>query len=191
MPKATWGAGDNPLTADDIEGAERAETRTRYSGELPPAGTYRFLIQSIKKDISAKKKDGSGGNDKFVILATIDGTWRRNHKQYDGAPVFQHLAFTVANAKNVANFLDAIGAKSKDPYISILDDRGYVTKLGSVGDPAGLMVFCNVKHNTPTPEYPNKRLEVDYAGWMYCDDDSAGDDEAAGSSTDDGEEPPF
>lgn len=192
MPKATWGAGDNPLTAEDIDGAERAETRTRYSGELPPAGTYRFLLQSLKKGISNKKPNGGGGNDKFVILATLDGTWRANHKQYDGAPVFQHLAFTQANAQNVANFLDAIGATGKDLAQTLIDERDYVTKLGKVGDPAGLMVFANVRHSVPTPEYPNKRLEIDYAGWMYCDDDSTGgDDSAVVGNDDNGEEPPF
>jgi hypothetical protein len=190
MPKATWGAGENALKPEDIADAERPEVRTRYSGELPPAGTYRFLLQSIKKDVS------EAGNDKFVILATLDGTWRRNHGQYDGAAVFQHLAFTAKNKVNVANFLDAIGAKPEDPFKSLVDERGYVTKLGTVGDPNGLMVFANVRHSETSEKYPNKRLEIDYAGWMFCDDDStvgaSGRVPASGpAAVADGEEPPF
>jgi hypothetical protein len=182
MPKATWGAGNNPLTAEDLAGTAVPEQRTRYSGELPPAGTYRFTIQSLKKGIA------NSGNDKIVILALLDGSWRRNHKQYDGAPVFQHLAFTKANAENVAAFINAIGATAKDPYNSLVDEAGYITKFGSVGDPSGIQVYANVRHSTPTTEFPTKRLEVDYAGWMpVLEDDS---DDAAGSADQD-EEPPF
>lgn len=184
MPKAKWGAGNNPLTQEDLAGTAVPEQRTRYSGELPPAGTYRWTIQSMKKGVA------DSGNDKIVILALLDGSWRRNHKQYEGAPVFQHLAFTKPNAENVAAFINAIGATAQDPYNSIVDENGYITKFGSIGDPAGIQVYANVKHNVPTDKHPNKRLEVDYAGWMpVLDDDETPD--AAGGQAAEGEEPPF
>jgi hypothetical protein len=183
MPKAKWGAGDAPLTAADIDSAEVQETRTRYSGEVPPAGTYRWTIGSMKQDTS------NAGNDKVVIRLELDGTWRKNHKQYDGAPVWQHLALTTKNAPQVRNFLDSIGATSKDLMEgSIVDENGYITKLGRVGDPTGLLVFANVKRRKRTAEYPDVQLEVEYAGYSMADEGSA--DEAAGGDAD-LDEPPF
>ena len=187
MPKAKWGAGDDPLTAADIDGAEVPEQRTRYSGDLPPAGTYRWTIQSLKQGTS------DAGNDKVTVFLTLDGTWKSNHKRYDGAPVWHHLALTKPNAPNVKSFLESIGATSKDLLNnSIVDENDYITKLGSVGDPAGLQVYATVKHSKTTEKYPDPRLEVVYGGYIMIDDDDA---EAAGpddSSDDaDGGEPPF
>lgn len=184
MPKAKWGAGDAPLTAADIDQAEVQETRTRYSGEIPPGGTYRWTIGSMKQDTS------SAGNDKLLIRLELDGTWRKNHKQYDGAPVWHHLGLTTKNASNVRNFLDSIGATSKDLMEqSIVDENGYITKLGRVGDPTGLLVFANVKRRKRTADYPDPQLEVEYSGYSMADGDGSADD-AAGSDAD-GDEPPF
>lgn len=179
MPKAVWGAGDNMLTADDINSAEQAETRKRYSGELPPAGTYRFIIQSLKKG------ESEAGNAKVVVMATLDGTWQPNHKKFDGAPVFQHLALTKANAVQVRNFLDAIGATAEDLLNkSVVDENDRITKLGAtVGDPSGLMVYINVQHSKTSDKYPNKRLEVMYAGYLPVTDDE-GDEDTAGAPDD-------
>lgn len=188
MPKAKWGAGDNPLTADDIDGAEQVENRKRYSGPTPPGGTYRFVIQSLKQGESAS------GNDKVVVFMTLDGEWQPNHKQYDGAPIWHHLALTKANAPQVRNFLDSIGATSSDLLNgALVDENGYITKLGKVGDPAGLMVYANTQRSKPTQQYPDPRLEVMYAGYIPIED---GGDGADGSTdgADDGdsaEEPPF
>lgn len=185
MPKATWGAGDNPLTADDIEGAESPESRPRYSGEVPPGGTYRFTLGRLKKDRS------SNGNDMIRIIAFLDGTWKPNHKQYDGAPLFTQVTLTKANAPNVKNFLEAIGATSKDLMSgTIVDEGGYITKLGRVGDPQGIQVYITVKQSKRTAEYPNPRLETDYAPFIMVDDD--GDDDLGPADDDgDGTEPPF
>lgn len=181
MPKATWGSGDQALSAADIDGADRQEVRKRYSGELPRSGTYRFAIQSIKKDKS------SAGNDKLMITLQLDGSWKPNHKQYDGCPVWDHLPIMPQTKERVANFLDAIGATGKDLMNgTVIDERGYVTKLGSVGDPSGILVYCNVKY-VPAGDYSAK-LETDFNPYSRVDDDEA--DSAAGSD-DDGVEPPF
>lgn len=184
MPKATWGAGDNPLTAEDIEAAEAPETRQRYSGEVPPGGTYRFTLGRLKKDVS------SNGNDMIRIMAFVDGSWKPNHKQYDGAPLFTQVTLTKANAPNVKNFLESIGATSADLMKgTVTDEAGYITKLGRVGDPEGIQVYVTVQQSKPTPEYPNRRLETAYAPFIMVED---GDDDAAGAGTeDDGGEPPF
>lgn len=184
MPKATWGAGDNPLTADDIDGAERVETRARYSGEVPPGGTYRWRLGRLKKVVS------SNGNDMINVMAFLDGTWKPNHKQYDGAPLWDRVVLTNANAKNVANFLDAIGATGADLMKgTIVDEDGFITKLGKVGDPEGILVYITVQRSKPTPEYPNVRLETAFAPYIMVEDDE--DDSAGADSSEGGEEPPF
>lgn len=177
MPKAKWGSGDNPLTAADIDGAEQIETRTRYSGEVPPGGTYRFTIQSMKQDVSTK------GNDKVVVFLVLDGAWKPNHKQYDGAPVWHHLALTNSNKEFVRNFLDSIGATSKDLMENaIVDEAGYITKLGRVGDPSGLQVYVTTQRRKTTREYPDPQLEVTYGGYIPINEDDEA--EAAGDSSD-------
>ncbi len=186
MPKAKWGAGDNPLTAADIDGAEPRETRARYSGEVPPGGTYRFMIGSMKQGTS------SNGNDKVVIRLELDGSWRKNHAQYNGAPVWQHLGLTQANAENVRNFLDAIGASSADLMSnSVVDENGIITKLGRVGDPAGIMVYANVKRKRVTKEYPDPSLEVDYCGYMPVNEEDEAEESERQAALAEGEEPPF
>jgi len=185
MPKAKWGAGEDPLTAADIDGAEVPEQRTRYSGPLPPAGTYRWTVQSLKQG------ESEAGNSKVVVFITLDGEWKDNHKKYDGAPVWHHLALTKPNAPNVKSFLDAIGATSKDLMNgSLVDENGYITKLGDVGDPVGIQVYATVKHSKPTEKYPDPRLEVAFAGYLMVDDEDADTDTDTDTDTD-GEEPPF
>lgn len=190
MPKAKWGAGENMLTAADIEGAEVQENN-RYSGELPRPGTYRFTIRSLKKGVA------NSGNEKVTLFATLDGDWKDNHKKYDGAPVFHHLALSKNNASNVKNFLDSIGATAHDLLeASIIDDNEFITKLGRVGDPVGLQVYITVKHSKPTTEYPDPSLNVAYNGYnlVEAEDDAepAGDVDPDGADADGaGDEPPF
>lgn len=186
MPKAKWGAGDNALTMEDLNNAEIPEGRTRYSGEIPPAGTYRFTLATMKKDKS------QAGNDKLHMRFMLDGEWRRNHKQYDGAPVFNDLALTKGNAPQVAQFLASIGATNADLMTGcIVDENGYVTKLGRVGDPAGIQVYLNCERSKTTPEYPNPRLQVAYGGYILIEDD--GDEAPADADADAAgdDEPPF
>lgn len=191
MPKAKWGAGENMLTADDINSAEVSESRQRYSGPLPPAGTYRFTLQSLKQGTS------NAGNAKVQVFATLDGEWKPNHAKFDGAPVFHHLALSKANASNVRNFLDSIGADAADLLErSIVDDNGYITKLGRVGDPKGLQVYITVQHSKPTDQYPDPSLNVAYNGYIMVEDDDTdaapeGDDQDGAGSDDGAEEPPF
>lgn len=183
MPKAKWGAGDKPLTAEDINGAERRETEKRYSGPLPPAGTYRFIIHSMKQ------AESNAGNDKVVVAARLDGEWMPNHKIYDGKMIWDHLPIMESTKERVANFLDAIGATGEDLLEdAIVDENGYITKLGALGDPAGLMVYINVVRKKTTKEYPDPDIQVGFNGYIAVDEDGA-----AGPSGDDDDDaaPPF
>jgi hypothetical protein len=181
MPKAKWGAGDAPLTADAIDGAERQETQKRYSGPMPRAGTYRFVIKSLKQGVS------NTGNDKVMVTAILDGTWMENHKEYDGCPIWDHLPIMDSTKERVANFLDAIGATGDDLMNkALVDELGYITKLGAVGDPAGIIVYINVERSKPTKEYPDVSLKVGFNGYIPVDDDESG-----AAATADGDEPPF
>jgi hypothetical protein len=184
MPKAKWGAGDKPLSASDIDGAERQETQKRYSGPMPPAGTYRFIIRSLKQG------ESSTGNDKVTVMAILDGSWMPNHKTYDGCPVWDHLPIMASTKERVANFLDAIGATGADLMEkAIVDENGYITKLGSVGDPSGLMVYINLQRSKPTKQYPDPSLQVGFNGYIAVDDDASGP--LPGEGDEDGVEPPF
>lgn len=167
MAKAKWGAGDQPLTADDINNAERQETRKRYSGELPTPGTYRFEIQSLKQ------AESGAGNDKVVVMATLDGSWQPNHKKYDGCPIWDHLPIMSSTKERVANFLDAIGATGEDLMEkALVDENGIITKLGAIGDPKGVLVYINVQRKKPTKEYPDPAIQVGFNGYIAVDEDN-------------------
>lgn len=181
MPKAKWGAGETALTKDAIDGAERQETQKRYSGPQPPSGTYRFVIKSLKQDKSA------AGNDKVIVTSILDGTWMPNHKTYDGFPMWDHLPIMESTAGRVANFLDAIGATGADLMEkALVDEQGYITKLGDVGDPAGIVVYITIARGKPTKQYPEPSMNVAFNGYIMVDDEEGG-----ATETQPGEEPPF
>lgn len=179
MPKAKWGAGDKELTAADIDGAERTETKKRYSGPLPPSGTYRFVIQSLRK------AESNNGNPMVVAYFNLDGSWMENHATYDGAFLADRITVIDSTKEKLANFLDAIGATGSDLLDDcLIDEKGVITKLGQLGDPAGILVYINVKHSKRTKEYPDSKLEVDFNGYIAVDEDNADPVGATG-------EPPF
>lgn len=167
MPKAKWGAGDKALTAGDIDGAERQESRPRYSGPmLIPSGTYRWTIQYIKQAESAK------GNPMAEVMLTLDGAWRKNHAEYDGFPLWDRIPIMTSTVGRVANFMDAIGGTGRDLIDgSIMDENKRITKLGSVGDPKGLMVYCTIQRNKPTKEYPDPKMEPGFDPYIIVEGD--------------------
>jgi len=185
MPKATWGAGDKALTAADIDGAERSEARIRYSGpNIIPSGTYRWVVQYLKKTESSK------GNPMIEAMLTLDGTWKRNHAEYEGFPMWDRITVIESTKEKLANFLDGIGATGKDLLQgTIVDEDGRITKLGSVGDPAGIMVFCTIEKEKPTKEYPEPRMRPGFNAYIPVNEveDETGTAPDAGSQ----EEPPF
>lgn len=184
MPKAKWGSGDNSLTAEDIDGADRAEVTARYSGEIPPSGMYRFTIERIKQDKS------QAGNDMLNVRLSLDGSWKPNHKQYDGCPLWDRIPLMPSTKQRVANFMDAVGGTGKDIFNAIVDEDKYITKFGSLGDPAGILVFVNVKHVAADGTYQAK-LETHFASYLPVLEGEDGP--APGPVADDngGEEPPF
>lgn len=185
MPKAKWGTGDEALTAADIDGAKSSEF-TPYAGPLPPAGLYKFVVKQMKQGTSGT------GNPKLVTIMELAGDWKPTHEKYDGCPLFDHMPVMKSTAFRVKAFCEAFGMTSKEFYGGILtDEDGKVTKLGSLGDPAGLEVFVNVKPNPPTEKYPNPNLGLNGTGYLPVDDDAVEDaDEATGDDAAD-DEPPF
>jgi hypothetical protein len=182
MPKATWGSGDQALTAADIDGAERPEVTARYSGPLPPTGMYLFTIQRIRKVKSQNE------NPMMNVRLALDGSWRSNHKQFDGCPLWDRIPVMDSTKQRVANFLDAIGGTGKDLMTgTIVDEEGYITKLGAVGDPEGIQVLVNVKYVAADGQYGAK-LETFFASYLPYDGESADPVEAGAA---DGVEPPF
>jgi hypothetical protein len=191
MPKAKWGTGDDALSAADIDGAERKEGFARYEGETPPPGIYRFVLKSLLK------AESGNGNPKIRIISELDGSWKPKHKQYDGFALFDHLPIMKSTAGRVANFLDAIGATGKDLSLgTVVDEDGYITKLGSVGDPAGLLVYINCSKKPASNGYA-EGLQVGFNGYLPVDEadeaDEApeADEDGADESGEDGDEPPF
>lgn len=181
MAKAKWANSD--LTADDIDNVEESEEFIPYSGEVPPRGLYRFKLRWIRTDVS------SNGNDMFFLLAVLDGSWKPNHKQFDGYPMFDHIALTKASAPRMRAFVDALGVSSKDVINSTVtqkDDRGneVVQKIGrqKIAD-QDLLLYINTQRED-SKEYGEK-LRPTFRGYQPAgemDDDSGDDADDAGDS---------
>lgn len=185
MPKATWG----DFSSDDIDSAETREGFAPYAGAYPRSGLFRFTIKAMKQGESQK------GNPKMLIVAEIDGSWKPEHKKYDGCPLFDHMPVTKQTAFRVKAFCEAVGLPSKEFQNKIItDDDGKVTKLGSLGDPAGLQVYVNITQRPKTEEYPDPQLSLVGTGYLPIDDedeDEDDEDEVLEDPDDDDDEPPF
>jgi hypothetical protein len=185
LPKATWG-GD--LTAADIDGAERNTGFTPYAGPLPPAGVYRFAIKQMKKG------ESGSGNPKLLTIAELDGSWKPEHKKYDGAPLFDHMPVMKQTAFRIAALTDALGISASE-FLSkmVVDEDGKVTKLGSLGDPNGLLIYINVKRRPAENGYA-EQLQLSGTGYIPAPEsgDEGDEDQTDGDEGDEGdEEPPF
>lgn len=181
-PKATWG----DFSSSDIDNAETREGFTPYSGPLPRAGLYRFTCKFMKKGKSQT------GNHKMQMLWELDGSWKPEHKKFDGAPLWDNMPVMKSTAFRVRAFCEAIGLTSKEFQTRIItDDDGKVTKLGSLGDPAGLQVYVNVSRRPASEEY-EEQLQLNGTGYLPIDEDPDEDnDDVDDDADEDGDEPPF
>lgn len=188
MPKATWGTGDEALTAADIDGAESREGFAPYAGPLPPAGVYRFILKF------AKKGESGSGNPKLQILLELDGSWKEQHAKFDKCPLWDNMPVMKSTAWRVAAFNEAIGATSADfAKGMVVDEDGKVTKIGKVGDPSGLYVYVSVKQRAASGGY-DASLQLNGAGYLPApeDGDDADDQDGSDDADDNGDdEPPF
>lgn len=180
MPKVKWGGDISP---EDID---KAENRGGYAGDVPPAGTYRFKLRS------AKQGESGEGNPKLACLLILDGSWKKEHKQYDGCPLWDHMPVTKKTAFRVKAFCDALNISSSDFYNkTVVDDEGVVQKIGklTIADEDRLVVV-SVKQEK-NEEY-GARLVLGRSGYLpfeeESDDDDSDDDD---DDDDDGEGEPF
>lgn len=186
MPKVKWG-GDL-----DQEAIENAEGRSGdYTGDLPPAGVYRFKLRSSKKDQSKE------GNPKLFNVLILDGSYKPEHKKYDGCPLFEHLPVGKKTAFRVRAFCDALNIPASD-FMSrmVVDDDGYVQKIGKlkVAD-EDLLVLVKVVVEK-NDEYGDRLGFGKSGGYLPFKDDEDDDEDSSDSNDDsnddaDDEDPPF
>lgn len=184
MPKVKWG-GD--LTADAINEAENRGGGD-YEGKIPPRGVYRFKLRFSKKD---KSKEN---NPKLVSLLVLDGSWKKEHKQYDGCPVWDHMPVTGKTAFRVRAYCDALNIPADDFMGKmVIDDEGNVQKIGKlqIAD-KDLLVYATAKPDK-NEEYGERLQLVGFQPFRDEDaDDSGDDDDDDDDDTDgDGEGDPF
>lgn len=124
MVKAKWSATD--VTADDIDNVEEDEFQP-YDGPTPPAGVYRFILRYSRKRVSSK------GNDMIENLLILDGSFKPEHKEYDGCPVWDYITIKKSTAARVRSFIDALGVSSSD-FLNrtVVDEEDRILKIGSV-----------------------------------------------------------
>lgn len=180
MPKVKWG-GD--LTADAINEAEN-RGGGEYEGKIPPRGVYRFKLRFSRKD-----KAKESGNPKLVTLLVLDGSWKKDHKEFDGCPVWDHMPVSGKTAFRVRAYCDALNVTAEDFMGKmVIDDEGNVQKIGklTVAD-KDLLVYATVKPDK-NPEYGERLQLVGYLPFRDEDDEDADTDDADGDDTDDDDE---
>lgn len=186
MPKVKWG-GD--LTPDDVDSAE-SRRGDDYAGDVPPSGIYRFKLRWSKKGKSEQN------NPKLTSLLVLDGSWKPEHKKYDGCPFWDHMPVTKKTAFRVRQYCDALNITSADFMGKmVIDDEGNVQKIGKlkIAD-EDLLVYLKVTREDNDDYGP--RLVFGKSGSYLPfkeDDDEAdeADDAEDGDDEDSEEEPPF
>lgn len=162
MPKIKWEAADDDqiLTADDIDSAE--DSYEAYAGDIPPGGVYRF------KWGRAKYTEFGTGNQGFNIRLSLDGSWKPDHKEYDGCQLWDRVVMTKAAAGFVKSFAAALGVTSSDLISKVVvDEEGYVTKIGSKTIDEDIRLYVLVKRGSYNDE---PRLEKSGTGYQIVEE---------------------
>jgi hypothetical protein len=133
MPKIKYGDG---ITAEMIDDAPETGG-SRYEGDLPPAGTYPWVLQSITFG------PNSNGNDMHSMRWAIDGA-TGDKAQYNGAPWWDNIVVVKQNLWKVKQFCRAVGISTADFMAGVTDEAGNVLKFGSTKT-EGLRLKANVK----------------------------------------------
>lgn len=169
MPKAVWSNSD--LSADAINSAE--ERDGGYTGPLPTRGVYRFKLQKMEPGIS-----GSGG-DKLVIFLTLDGTWKPEHKKYNGCPLWDHMPLGASSAFRPKALCAALGVTAADFLNNtIVNDDGIVTKIGKKPIKKDMLVYVSIKAKNDEGYDPGIQLN----GGGYLPEPDSADDEGDGDA---------
>lgn len=164
MPKATWGSGDQALTAADIDGVDTSQQFKPYAGEVPPSGLYRFVVRRLRKGESGQ------GNPKLTITCLLDGTWKPRHQQYEGAPLVDHMPMMKSTAFRARAFTDALGVSSADLIDRmVVDEQGRVEKIGKLKLTGDELVYINVRRE-PGDSQNGPRIVLNGTGYLPVDD---------------------
>lgn len=164
MPKAKWSNTD--LTANDVESAEAREGT--YAGPLPPKGVYRFKLRYIKQEKS------KAGNDMLLVFGTIDPTWKPEHKQYKGCPLFDRIVLTKDWASKLKAACAAFGVTANDFFNkSVVDDDDFITKIGVKAIKEDMPYYVNVKIERSEDYDP--KLTTNGDGYLAAPDEADGD----------------
>lgn len=172
MPKVTWGS---ELDADAIENAEQRE---QYAGEIPPSGIYRMKIRFMQKTLSSNK------NPLLKVLLVLDGSFKPEHKKYDGCPVWEQIPIMPSTAFRIRELCDALNVTAKEFMDkTVADDEGYITKIGKlrIADEDRQVMYKAARDDDP--EY-GLRLARPKKGAGFLpfkeDDDEDGDEDGSG-----------
>lgn len=165
MPKVKWG-GEDVATATDIDEAESGFTP--YAGDIPASGVYRFRLAR------AKHITFGTGNQGLKVLLTLDGSWKPEHRKFDGCPCWVNVVNTKSAASFVKAFCDALGITSKEFLTSmVIDDDEVVQTIGrtKIAD-QNLLVYANVKRGRYQADDP-WRLEGQGTTFLPLRDEDA------------------
>jgi len=176
MPKVKWeaAAADDALTASDVDSAESGFTP--YSGDLPPAGVYRFKLKRVKVETFGT------GNMGLKVLMELDGSWKDAHRKYDGAPVWANVVFTKGAAAFVKAFGSAIGVTSAALLSNVVtDEKDLVTKIGTKKITEDTVVYANIKKGRQDAE-SDWKSELNGTGFLPAPVASDAADEDEGSA---------
>lgn len=170
MPKVNWeGNGEEALTAEDVEGAE--DGFAVYTGAMPVGGVYRFKVRRIKFKTSSEKKTKG-----LSALLILDGSWKPEHRQYDGCPVFDDIWMTKGAAAFVKAFAAGIGVSAADLINNVVvNEDDVVTKIGRKAiKEDGQVVYLAVKRGSYEG---NPRLEKAGVGYQIVEGAEESDDD--------------
>lgn len=164
MPKVKWGS----ISEQDIN---EAEVSQNYAGKIPPTGVYRFVLSRLKVGQSGE------GNPKVVVMARLDGSWRKEHKKFNGCPLFDHIAVIQSQNFKVRALCDALGVTAKQfMNQTVTDEDDNILKIGTLKiHEEDLLIYISVQHVNDA-EYGEQLRTARGGGYMPAPEDDDGED---------------
>jgi hypothetical protein len=122
VSKVKWG-GDW-LDALENESDDEGAGYEPYEGPRPPKGVYLAKVRM-------QQSESSNGNDQVIVHFNLVGSWKPEHRRFDGYYWRDYLTFTEKTGFRTRPFLKALGVTPREFASQTgADENGTIRQIG-------------------------------------------------------------
>lgn len=167
MGRVNWGFG----VGEHIDDFDRDSQYAPYTGEVPPFGTYKWLVKSVKYVPATREKSAQ-------VRVGLELSPRAGRKEHRYKGFFTMAFLNISNNPKArafwVPFADAIGVTGREWETKFYtDEEGRVTKIGRWVNKGDTAILAEIRPGTD-PKYP---VNVGWMGPLTEDDEAEEDDE--------------